>query len=445
MTGLAARVTDWAGFRRPRLVILSFAVPILILKLIFAATTYGTNDIFHWGDFSQGVRSAGPVGIYGLTFAGSFYNHPPLIGYFLWLVNGIGDLGIPYRFTIRAVASLADVASALVLFELLRSRRSLAVATTAAVLLAISPVLVVISGFHGNTDPVFALLTLLSAYLLVDRRNPAVSGIAIALAVGIKIIPFVVIPALLIYAVRQSRRSAAGFIAGFAVTFAVTWGPALFGQFRAVRLDVIGYGGLGYSWWGVMQFGHWLGDPAWVAVVAGPGRTVLVGICALVPAVAVWRRPGVILPAVAWSLIVFLALATAFGTQYLVWPLAACYLISVSLATVYSFSAGLILVDIYTRWSGGLPWYRASASEFTGAEKLLLLVPWTTLVLIAVQASRVIFERKVSSAARRADRRAATPKATVRSVAAAAQRSGRTVPVASDEVLERKPHAAQDE
>lgn len=387
-TGLMAA---WTVFSRPRTLILAVALPVLLLKLWIAARTYGTNDIGHWGDFTAAVRSAGPVGIYGVTFRSSFYNHPPLMGFVLWFVNGVQDLGIPYRFTIRAFASLADVGSALTLFAVLRPRRGVVEATCAALLIAGSPLLFVVSGFHGNTDPDFVFLTLLAVYLLVDRRLPAWSGIAIAVAVGVKIVPMVVIPVLAVYAWKRSRRAFLQFAGGFAVVFGLTWAPAVLKHFAAVRSHVLGYAGNGSSLWGFMQLGHWLGDPWWVPVLGGAGRVVLVLVCALVPAIAVWRRPYVVLPAVAWAMIVFLGFATTFGVQYLVWPVVGCFLIRFWLAAAYNITAGAVLIEVYDRWCGGLPWNRAYANAFTTSEKIALLVPWALLLALTVRATTMMF------------------------------------------------------
>lgn len=378
-------------FAHPKILILAVAVPVLLLKCWIAAKTFGTNDIAHWGDFTAAVRSDGPVGIYGVTFENSFYNHPPLMGYVLWLINGVQNLGIPYRFTIRALSSVADVGSALVLFALLRPRQGVVEATVAGLLIAASPLLFVVSGFHGNTDPDFVFLTLLALYLLVDGRMPVLAGAAIALAIGIKIVPVVVIPALAVYAWKQGRRVRARFAAGFGAVFALTWGPAVLQELPAIRSHVIGYSGNGYSLWGFMQIGHWLGDPWWVPVLGGAGRVLLVLVCALVPAIAVWRRPDVVLPAAAWAFIVFLGFATTFGVQYLVWPVALGFLVRFGLAAVYDLTAGVVLIEVYDRWSGGLPWNRAIASEFTTGEKIALLVPWALLLALAVRATSTIF------------------------------------------------------
>src|ERR1700712_5287911 len=133
---------------RGRSVVLAVSGIALFLKVLLAFRTYGTSDIGRWEGFADGVRSAGPVGVYGLTFPDLLYNHPPVIGYFLEVVNGVGHLGVGVGAAIRVAASCADVVSAVVVFELLRCRGTLQAATVSAVLVGISPVLFLVSGFH---------------------------------------------------------------------------------------------------------------------------------------------------------------------------------------------------------------------------------------------------------------------------------------------------------
>jgi Gpi18-like mannosyltransferase len=171
--------------------VLSVAAIVLILKLWVAATTFGTNDVHYWQSFAAAVRRVGPIKIYALPWSFSPvnghvlaapYNHPPLIGWMLVVVNHLVWHGFSFPFLIRLPASVADMVTTLVIFELLRVWRNLREATAAALLVACSPVLFIISGFHGNTDPVFVMFTLLSAYLLISRPWPARAWASPALA-----------------------------------------------------------------------------------------------------------------------------------------------------------------------------------------------------------------------------------------------------------------------
>ena len=363
--------------------VLAVALLAFGLKLLIAARTYGTNDIRHWTDFVNGVADRGPVGIYGITFERSFYNHPPVIGYFLQLVDLARQHGISIGFSIRSVASLADVGSTVLVFQLLRRRRSLREASWAAALVAVSPVLVIISGFHGNTDPIFVFLTLLALYLLADRDRPLAGGVSMGIAIGIKIVPVVAVPALLVLAYTRGRRSVLGFAAGFLATFAISWLPALIAHGRAVREHVLGYAGSGISQWGLIQIGHWFDDPGWADFLTATGRFPVVLLCALVPAALVWRRPDRAAEAVALSLVSFLFLSPAFGCQYLVWAVAAAYLLNFGWATVYNVGAGLVLFKIYTRWSHGFPWNHADYWGIVGVELIGALLLWGCLGVLA--------------------------------------------------------------
>ncbi|SDP39193.1 Dolichyl-phosphate-mannose-protein mannosyltransferase [Nakamurella panacisegetis] len=379
--------------RRARYTVLGIAGLALLFKVLMAFRTWGSGDISHWTDFSNGVREAGPIGVYGLTWPGSFYNHPPVIGYLLELVNGLEHLGLPLRATIRIVSSLADVATSLIIFELLRRRGTVRLAMWSGLLVGVSPVLFTVSGFHGNTDPVFTMLTMLSLLLLTDRDRPALAGIAMGLAVGVKIVPVVAVPALLVYAAMTGRRTFVRYVAGLGATFVITWGPALALQGKNVIKDVVGYNGSSLRQWGLVQIGHWFGDPWWSEFLIGPGRFLVLVLCCGLPAYFVWRRPSVVAPAVGLSLVAFLMLSPAFGVQYTVWPVAGAYLIGFGSATFYNLSAGWMTFAIYNAWNGGLPWYRGHSLKYSDNQVAIGLLAWVALVLLCVEGLRTLTGR----------------------------------------------------
>ena len=369
--------------RNPRRVVLGAALGGLAVKLCVAHATYGTNDIVHWTVFANVVRAVGPIRIYGTATPNSLYNHPPLIGYFLMLVNLLRDHGVPLPFSIRAAASLSDVVSAVLVFELLHDRRSIREATAAGVLVGLSPVLFVVSGFHGNTDPIFAMLTLLGVWLLADCEMPAASGVALALAVSVKLVPVVVVPCLLVYALRRSRQTALRFTAALAVIFLAIWTPALLREWGPLRRQVLGYTGISIRQWGLPQFARWLGVPGAGTWLAGRGRLLPVAVCAVGPAVLLWRRPRLVVEASGVAMTAFLLLSPAFGTQYLAWPLAFGYLVGFWPATAYNVFAGALLLEVYTRWNGGSPfWNVAHASAFTPAEEVFAALVWGSLAVV---------------------------------------------------------------
>jgi hypothetical protein len=383
--------------RNCRVLVLSVAVVVLFLKLWVAASTFGTNDVHYFESFAAGVRKVGPINIYGLHLA-ALYNHPPLVGWMLLVMNHLVRLGFSFPFLIRVPASVADVATTLLIFEMLRARRSLGQATGAALLVACSPVLFVISGFHGNTDPVFVMFTLLSAYLLIRRPWPALTwvapmlaGVAFALALSVKLVPIVVLPTLLLLAARLGRRQLAWFAVGSGVVMLPLWAPVLLRRWQPFRHDVLLYAGSPVRQWGLAEFAHLAHEPtSTITFLTGHGRFLALLFSALLPALLLYWRRDAALDAIGLSFALFLLLSPAFGTQYMVWPLAAAYLIDFGAATLYSLSAGALLAEIYHRWNGGLPWDVARASALLPKEVAALAVVWALLLLVVIAGLRRI-------------------------------------------------------
>jgi 4-amino-4-deoxy-L-arabinose transferase-like glycosyltransferase len=365
-------------------VLLAVVLVVLALELIVAATTAGTNDILHWTDFVNAVRQHGPVGVYAATIRTSYYNHPPLMGYVLLGVDGLRHFGVSIAFTMRAMSSLASAVVAFLVYALVRRRRGERQALVTGVLVACSPVLFTISAFHGNTDPIFSMLVLLAVYLMAARERAGWAGATIALAVGVKFPAVIALPALAAYALTRGWRFLLRFSLAAGAVFLVSWGPAVAFEWRALKAHVIDYKGLGMAQWGLMQLGHWAGDPSWVAWARGSGRFWIVVLCAGVPAVLVLRRPRSATIGVPVALCAFLAASPEFAAQYLAWAAAASFVVSFWGGLVYNVFAGWLLIGLYNRWnhtffatSHRIDFYH----PFTPHEVVFLLVPWSALVI----------------------------------------------------------------
>lgn len=372
-----------------RVLVIVVSVIMLAIKLWFAGSTMGTTDAFYWTAFADAVRQVGPIRVYSYFPDGGeiLYNHPPISGYWLWFLNGIeSSLGPSIRFLVRVTASVADLVTTLVVFEMIRRRQELPVATTSALLVAMSPILLIISGFHANTDPVFVMLVILAAYLLVDRRAPVGAGVSLGLAFGVKIVPVVVVPLFLVWAFIAGRRVLLRFAATFGLTVLVTWAPALVEEWDRVMRNVVGYAGISVRQWGLPQVVAWWGNPDWAAaLITGPWRYVALLIGAGVPAWLVWRRPTALPAALGIALGLLLTLSPAFGHQYLVWPAAALFFVSLVGGALYNLAAGLLIAVVYTRWNGGFPWDTAWGSPMTPTEVVLAFGVWILLLAVVVR------------------------------------------------------------
>jgi hypothetical protein len=384
-----------------RLLVFGVALAATVVKLILAATTQGTNDVFNWAQFAQGVRQYGPIDIYGHRFlVGTHlfpvYNHPPLMGWMLVLFNKLDDLGIPFRFMIRVPATLADIVTTLLVFELVRSRRSLLEATVAGVMVAASPALIIVSGFHGNTDPVFIMLTFVSFYLLFNHRSAVLAGLAFALAMSVKIVPIVALPMLLLLVARSGRKRLYQFLVGGGVVFAILWIPVLVKRYTAFKTDVIGFNGYPGKW-GLVEIASKLGaSNHTITTLENSGRTPFLIISAALPVLLLWRRPAAAQQAFGLTFVLILLLSTATGGRYLVWAIAAAFLIDVWAAVVYNVAASVLLIVVYDRWSNALPWHwdRAHASDWVHREVVIAGIAWLALLVVALLALRALWDHR---------------------------------------------------
>ena len=187
---------------------------------------------------------------------------------------------------------------------------------------------------------------------------------------------------------RRGRRCAVAFVGAFAFIVLVTWLPALLNHAHELRTNVFGYAGSNVSQWGLIQIGHWLGDPSWSHYLVTDGRFPIVLLCAALPALLVWVRPDLVVEATALALIAFLFLSPAFGTQYLVWAVAPAFLVRSRWATVFNVGAGALLVEVYTRWDGGLPWYFAREWGFDRPETIAGIGVWLALGAVLLGGTR---------------------------------------------------------
>lgn len=372
---------------RWRVVVLIAAVVAVVGKLLIAANTFGTTDVFLWRDFAQSVRENGPVGIYGHPFL-LVYNHAPLSGWILVAINWLTDHGFGgFPTLIRVPACLADVATTVLVFELVRLTRSVNQAGISAVLVAFSPMLIIVSGFHGNTDPVFVMFSLLTAYLLVARGWFGAGGAAFALALSVKLVPVVIAPTILVLLIRAGWKKVGYFAIGVAAVALPLWLPVVLTRWTEFRRDVLGYAGVDLRQWGLIQVLRWLGlTPAGETIIAGPGRFAILAVCGLLPALLLWRRPYAGASAVGLAFVLFLLLTPAFGMQYLSWAVAGAYLVSTWAATAYNLFGSVFMVVVYDNWNSAFPWSWnvAPGKPFRSKELFLQYPAWVSLLLVAV-------------------------------------------------------------
>ncbi|WP_240799786.1 glycosyltransferase family 39 protein [Streptomyces sp. A1277] len=381
---MGIRMWGETDVRRAGTAVLAAATAGLLTRMIIAANSPGPADVRIFRGFAKAITVYGPVRIYEHPLPGlPVYNHPPLAGWMLMGLNSLTDLGFSFATLIRLPASAADFCCALLVFEIVRRRAALRTAMLCGIGVAVSPVLIATSGYHGNTDAVAIAFALAAAHLLADRKSPLAAGVAAALSISVKFIPVVVIPALFVAALRGGRPVLVRFAAGFAGLAALVWGPALVTVPLHLERNVMEYAGGSYRLWGLVRFADVLGLPEPViAFMQGGGHFLFVLVCVAAGIRLAWLRPDRLPGVVALTLGLLLLLSTASGLQYLTWAAAGMFVLGPVEGFAYSTVVGLVAVLGYSgrsavRWSepvlylGAAGWLVLAVGLATGVRRIL--------------------------------------------------------------------------
>lgn len=368
---------------------------------MLAAGTYGTNDVFYWERFLKEANALGGIGLYR---ADAIFIHPPFIVHYIQALGWVADrTGVPFRFWLRAVSSLADIGT---FFAVARLGRMGAerIGAVGLSLLAVAPASIMIAGFHGNTDPLMVMFAVVAVLLAVAGRPGWMVGVAIGMALNVKFAAVLFTPALFFYLPSWGRRFE--LAAAAAATVLISGIPYVLEDPLYVLVRITSYGSL---------TGHW--GLTRLAPMAGmDGRNPLFGfylhwgalgimLALLILAIAVNRRsvrPSLFIQC-GVSALVFMVFTPGFGVQYLAWlvPWVAAAGLVPALA-FYSLS-GLFLFLVYGYWAQHFPWYYAN-SLVVGDWKGRRLVGAEITTWLAVMTALVVLSRRLRTAGNRDSR-----------------------------------------
>lgn len=332
-----------------------------LIKLWLSFNTYGTNDITSWKRFADHIYQHGFFDIYS---AGIQYNHPPAVTTWLWLLRFATDRASDwFPFFFRLPAILSDIGSAYLVWRFALHYLPSRIRLMLALVFALNPVSIMVSGFHGNTDPIFTFLILISVFLLVFKSWPALAGGIFGLALNVKIVPLILLPAFYLWLRARNPRihfvlgAGAVFIAGFALHFVFV--P------REIFHNVFGYGSF-TGFWGISRI---FVNSEWLFSISKAIILILAFGFSYYATSSVnnqskplreqTSRGEDLIRAIGGTYIIFLTLTPGFGVQYLVWFLPFSLFWGRFQITYTIFSSCFIFLS-YTYWSG-LPWDYANS------------------------------------------------------------------------------------
>ena len=386
------------------------------VRVWLAVFTWGTNDADSWAVFGHYVNR------YGLYFTMQWevnLNHPPLPVYWamaayrsvtecsLWDVEAHRPAWFPAVFKLPGI--LADAGSCWLLYRIWQNRAGPAAAMAVAAGYAWSLCAILVSGYHCNTDNVYAFFCLLSVYYLEERRAWFAGGLALAAAINVKLTPVLLIPVLLLTARRWP--DALRFVGGLAVGV-IPFVPLLVLVGDKFYANAIRYGSNPDNWGVTYLLMLATGGPPADAANATVGTSPVVrffferGRHLLLGAVAVWAVAGRLfqehgrasrydLGAV--TLALFLVLAPGFGLQYAAVVLPLLFASRPRWAAWYGLVAGgFLLLNYWAQWPGKTwPPNSQFRGRFPWPSPLWGLAAWA---LLAGYVIRTVFQKKRSGA-----------------------------------------------
>jgi hypothetical protein len=359
----------------------------LVLRGWIMAISVGTNDIEAWRDFAERINKDGLGHCYETL---RHLNHPPLVALGVsWVASLASALGVRFAVAFKSVVVLADVGTAVLLYRIWQSKARIGLVGAAAY--ALAPLALLVTAYHGNTDPVLAGMCLLAVWLLDERRHLA-AGLALGAAFNIKLTPLLLVPLLL--GRCTTRKEMLRFLAGLAaggVPFAV----ALLAYGKAFAQKVLSYSPPPTQWGiGALlppAMGHRVlydyAEPVF-RILTRHGR-ILLGVLAVALALLARRRPHWSLyEAAAATMGVFLVLLPGFGIQYAIWVLPLLLAADLAGGAVYGVVAGMFALFLYVIWwTGKSPYYTVFLAPYPPAAVLVGVVAWT---LLALRTARLI-------------------------------------------------------
>ena len=365
MTDAASRTKAPGAYVRAVLIVL---LGMTLLKIIWAVNSAGSVDMVLFYNFGKGVEQYGLTEIYRMD---EKFNHTPLTGGFAWLLWRIaGDDKMQFAFMLRLASIIADVA---VVGALLRWRAKLGnlPAWWALILFAASPVSLMISGFHGNVDPIMVALLFLATVAAANGR-PVLCGVLFGLASNVKIVPIIVSPVFFFFWLGRPNPipGLLRFMIASGTLMLAGWALPLVMCPREYIHNVFGYG----STWGVWGLPYLLRMTGWEAVqkidFKGLGATqnilaALLKVAAIGGIAAVgWLRrkvaPSELAATLGIAWLVFFIFAPGVGVQYMVWAAPFLLLLSARGYAVITAASTVFLFVFYHTTSGGRwPWFLA--------------------------------------------------------------------------------------
>jgi len=200
----------------------------LIFRLLLGLLPSFTIDMNNWIAWSGMLTEHGPLKFYSLP---GWTDYTPGFFYYLWIAGSffkaIGSSLTP--FWVKLPVILADMGIGLLLYKILL-KKSFKIAVFAFLAYVLNPVAMFTNSVWGQTDGLIALLILLAAYFLAEKKNFVVSSLFWVLALFVKPQALSTLPVLLLYLLFDKKYKKAVFFALFSMVSIIVLGLPFFAK-----------------------------------------------------------------------------------------------------------------------------------------------------------------------------------------------------------------------
>ncbi len=369
------------------------AVAGALIRLVLMALSIGSNDARIWEVFGQHIVEHGLLQTYLVLDGGPaapvpVFNHPPLAGLWVALCWWFSSLtGLRFAIALKLAGIAAEFVTARVLWLVWREKVGAERAWKVVAAYSLGLCSILVSAFHGNTDAVYAMLVLLSAFLFAGGR-PGAAGLALAMSINVKLIPVFVIPAFL--AACRDWKTFTRFFAGLAAGV-LPFVPLLVLIPAQFAKNVLSYTP-NLEHWGVVGMlllsseTRRLGSvvPQALDFYTQYSKLLLLGAVLLAAWWARRSRADIFVSALL-PLTLFLVLTPGFGVQYTVMLCPILFAVSLRWGLAWTTVAGLfIFIPYFVFMEGTFPWESGFRSRYPHPAPLFGFLAWVLLLRLTV-------------------------------------------------------------
>lgn len=390
------RPKSQAPLAHDAIVVLLLAVA-TALKATWAVSSAGSADLYLGYMYGRALQDVS-IGFFYLTSV--LFNETPVTAYVMRTLFAVSQSDFTiFAAALRFLGILADIA---VVLALLHVRRLTGRPAWWMIgLFALSPVAIMVSGYHGDVDPIMVALLFFSG-VAVLHEWPLMCGALFAMAVNLKAAPLLLAPIYLAYWFARDRRAACSFSLIAVLILLMGNSRPLLSYPGAFLANVFGPGAH-WGGWGLTFGLHLAGLPQRIAILHGPTHaqslavggllaTTFAAICLL----ALRRRrqpPEQFLQTLAMGLIILLVLSPGAGPQQMIWFSPFLLLLSGRWWVALNAASTVFLLAFYqSTMKTPFPWI----APVTGPPGLWpatpwALLPWAGLIMLLLTQAKTWF------------------------------------------------------